>query len=230
MENTLRIIITIFFIGLIALAIIFFGIFGILPLTKIGSLKKNSTSTEAVVPVPQPIAQVPSVPGISPQTTTPETQTPGQYPDTMTPNTGNVPPPGSSAPNTEPEISTPPPPKVVRLDVPPGSPDAPQQSNAISADQVPTGSLHIVIKDGKFIPSSFAVRSGEPVVLYVTSADGRAHSINFSDPSVQGIAIGVGPNETRSIAFTAPKVGSYTFQCSVPGHAALGETGTMVVE
>ena len=36
MENAIRIIITVFFIGLIAMAIIFFGVFGLVPLGQIG--------------------------------------------------------------------------------------------------------------------------------------------------------------------------------------------------
>lgn len=218
MENTIRVIITIFFIGLIALAIIFFGVFGILPLMKIGNIaKKNSTSTEAVPYV------LPSSGASSSQVVSPEGST-------STPSTVPQENPTQPIQQQDPTPPPPPAPRVVRLDVPAGSPDAPQQSNAISGDQVPQGALHIIIKDNGFSPSSFAIKTGKEITLYISSGDGRTHSINFTDPSVQGIAVGVGPNETRSITFKAPAVGTYSFSCTVPGHAGSGEEGMMVVE
>ena len=207
MENTIRVIITLFFIGLIALAVIFFGVFGILPLTKIGSLKNNSTSTETV-----------------PQTTIP----------VQTPSSGNGQVIGGGQVQQPPqnggEIIPPTPPRVVRLDVPPGSPNAPRQSDPLQAEQIPPGALQVIIKNNAFSPASFAVKSGDVVTIYFTSSDGRSHSIGFQDPSVQGIAVGVGPGETRSISFKTPKAETYAFQCNVPGHAGAGERGTMVVE
>lgn len=218
MENTIRVIITIFFIGLIALAIIFFGVFGILPLTKIGTLKNSPTSTGVAVepPVSVPVTESPS-----------STPSANQTPETVTP---SEPTPPVSQPQTPQQPVTPPPPRVVRIDAPPGSPDAPQQSGPLAPNQVPSGALNIVIQGNVFDPSSFVVKSGQKITLYFTSGDKHTHSINFEDESVQGIAVGVGPGETRSISFTAPKPGSYSFSCNVPGHASAGESGTMVVE
>lgn len=221
MENAARVIITVFFIGLIALAIIFFGVFGILPLARIGKRPGNSSSTVVVIneQTGQP-AQQPS-----------PTSSPNEAPATQqTPPAGQTSQPESSGPPPVETPPTPPPPKVVRLDVPPGSPDAPQQSNPIAQSDVPKGALDVVVNNGTFAPSSFAVKAGAQITIYFTSADGRTHSIGFEDPSVQGIAVGVGPGETRSVTFTAPKAGTYAFECNVPGHAAGGEQGTMVVQ
>jgi len=216
MENAARVIITVFFIGLIALAIIFFGVFGILPLARVGKQQGNSSSTVVV---------------INEQTSQPSSPTSsGEAPPSQgAPSAQEAAPPESSNLPVNPPPAAPTP-RVVRLDVPPGSPDAPQQSNPVAQSDVPKGALDIVVKDGSFTPSSFAVNSGEQVTIYFTSADGRTHSIGFEDASVQGIAVGIGPGETRSVTFKAPVPGTYAFECNVPGHAAAGEQGTMVVE
>lgn len=216
MENTLRIIITIFFVGLIALAIILFGVFGLAPLGQVGKDKKTNTTSEIVLSDGK--TQNTSV-GENTQPTTIDIQ----------PTTGtNVP-----SPVQEPIKVIPPPPpqpkREIRLDVPPGSPDAPQQSMPISRDSLPIGSPEIVAKDGKLIPQYFAVKEGEIITLALTSGDKRTHILTFDDEALMAVAIGVGPNETRTMKFKVPKVGIYTFTCGVPGHAGAGETGSMTV-
>jgi len=217
MENTLRIIITIFFVGLIALAIILFGVFGLAPLGQVGKDKKTNTSSEIVLSdgKTQNIGTGTNTQPITGTNTQPITET----------NT----PPSVQEPI---KVIPPPPPqpkRETRLDVPPGSPDAPQQSMPISRDSLPIGSPEIVAKDGKLIPQYFAVKEGEVITLALTSGDKRTHILTFDDEALMAVAIGVGPNETRTMKFKVPKVGIYTFSCGVPGHAGVGETGSMTV-
>ena len=81
-----------------------------------------------------------------------------------------------------------------------------------------------------FKPSTFEVKAGQLVTMSLTSVDKMTHVLLFDDPSLAAVAIGVGPDETRAITFNAPKAGEYAFHCDVPGHAARGEKGVMIVK
>lgn len=112
-----------------------------------------------------------------------------------------------------------------------GAPEAPSQSLPVTKDKIPDAAIKLSIKKGSFDPPSFTVSAGQTVVLSLTSTDTHGHSFVFIDPSLASANIGVGPNETRIITFTAPgNPGSYKFQCNTFGDAARGETGTMLVK
>jgi plastocyanin len=196
METAVKIIITVLFIALIAIAIVFFGVFGLLPLKKIKVFveKPAATSTlpEKETPPPTPI-----VPATSPVTSEGEVVTKEGKP--------------------------------VRLDVLPGSPEAPQESNPISPEDLPSEAIKLTITAAGISPSSFTVRAGAPVTISVTSGDTQTHIFKFDSPSLSAVAVGVSPGETRAITFNAPGKGTYGFHCDVPGHASRGETGTMTV-
>lgn len=219
MENVARIIITMFFIGLIALAIIFFGVFGLVPLENIGKIGKNNGDTvrvEYVTVEGEKPSEVPSEATTTvPEYVPPEIMPPGSG--------GSIQPP----PVVPQEVTTPS--GKIRLDVPPGSPNAPQQSTPITESQVPTGSVRIVMKEGSFVPRLFTIRKGEEVTLAVSSGDDRTHVFMFKDPRLSAIAIGVGPGETRLMKFAAPVAGDFEFFCAVPGHEGAGESGRMTV-
>lgn len=118
----------------------------------------------------------------------------------------------------------------VDLDVTPGSPSAPQQSNPIAPEELPSASVKIEMSASGIAPSTFRVRSGNAVTLAVTATDSQTHVFMFDDAALSAVAVGVGPGETRAITFNAPSRGQYPFHCDVPGHAARGETGVMIVE
>jgi len=82
-----------------------------------------------------------------------------------------------------------------------------------------------------FSPSRFEVNAGAEVTVALTSGDNYTHTLVFYDLVLENVAIGVGPHETRAISFYAPDApGEYVFSCTVPGHAASGERGTMAVK
>lgn len=118
----------------------------------------------------------------------------------------------------------------VKLDVTPGSPKAPQQSNPIKADDLSAKAVELKVSAGGFLPSAFTVKEGQPVALAITATDSQTHVFYFKDQSLSAVAVGVGPGETRAIVFNAPKRGTYDFYCGVPGHEARGEIGRMTVE
>ena len=119
----------------------------------------------------------------------------------------------------------------VKLNVTPGTPEAPQQSNPIASPKdLPPQTVKISVSAAGFSPSSFTVKSGAAVPLAVTATDSQTHVFLFDDKSLSAVAIGVGPGETRAISFNAPKAGEYAFHCDVPGHSARGEVGKMIVQ
>lgn len=120
----------------------------------------------------------------------------------------------------------------VKLNVAPGTPDAPQQSNPIAKPaDLPSKAVKLSISaSGGWSPKEFTVSSGSAVTVAVTATDNQTHVFKFDDPSLDAVAIGIGPGETRAITFNAPKSGTYKFHCDVPGHSGRGEVGQMVVQ
>jgi len=120
--------------------------------------------------------------------------------------------------------------ETARNDVEPGTPEAPQQSDPVSVEDLPSSVIKLSVTASGFSPSSFTVDAGSVVSFSITSGDAQTHLFKFDDPSLSGVAIGVAPKETRVSTFKAPKKGEYTFSCGVPGHAGRGETGVMIVK
>ena len=120
--------------------------------------------------------------------------------------------------------------KPVKNNAIPGSPEAPQQTAPISSDNLPKGSVKLSVSAQGFSPASFTVKPGQVVTMSLSSTDTQTHVLLFDDAALSAVAIGVGPKETRAITFNAPKAGEYAFHCDVPGHAARGEKGVMIVK
>ena len=118
----------------------------------------------------------------------------------------------------------------VKTDVTPGSPEAPQQTPPVNPEALPAGSIKLEASAEGFNPAQFEVKAGQVVTLSLTSVDNITHVLLFDDPQLSAVAIGVGPGETRAITFNAPAAGEYGFHCDVPGHAARGEVGKMIVK
>ena len=113
----------------------------------------------------------------------------------------------------------------------PMAPNAPQQTEAISKETLANnnGVFKIDVSEKGFSPNYFKTKAGIVTEIAVTSTDSYTHIFAFRDASLSAVAVGVAPGETRAIIFNAPKAGTYEFYCNVPGHAARGEVGKMVV-
>ncbi|MEX1014623.1 MAG: cupredoxin domain-containing protein [Candidatus Paceibacterota bacterium] len=107
--------------------------------------------------------------------------------------------------------------------------DAPKQSRPLEDDEVSTKAIRMTVSSEGFSPSTIEVDSDEAVIIALTVTDDQTHIFKFKDPSLQALAVGLGPGETREIPFNAPAKGEYDFYCDVPGHEGRGEVGTMIV-
>ncbi len=222
MDDAIRLVITVLFIGLIVLSIVFFGIFGIAPLTKLGGIVNKRPSSEVVVEE--------ATTTISEITPTSSLETPGgNVLISSSPITNSVPEEPSSSGTESPPLSF--------GDVPStGIPEGPgkvkfySQSSPIAVDEIPSNAIRIVDSGGKFTPAVIAVPAGSPFTLAITSGDDGTHVFKFNNPAFASIGLGVGPRQTRIITLSISEAGSYGFHCDVPGHAPQGEVGRIVAQ
>lgn len=78
-----------------------------------------------------------------------------------------------------------------------------------------------------FSPSTLNAKVGQTVKITLTNNGKFPHNLSFPDLNVATKTIS--PGEKDTIAFTPDKAGTYTYLCTVPGHADRGMTGTLTV-
>lgn len=91
-----------------------------------------------------------------------------------------------------------------------------------------SGAKQVNVQAGEFVfdPSRIEIRADEPVNIRLVNRGGLVH-----DFSVEGLAFRLSavPGEQAIAGLEATDPGSYRFLCTVPGHAAAGMVGTLVV-
>lgn len=120
----------------------------------------------------------------------------------------------------------------VKLNVMPSSIEAPKESAPIDVTKVAASenTIKISVSAAGFSPNTFTVKEGQLVNFVLTSTDEFTHVWLPDDMSLIATALGTAGGETRVKSWNAPKKGEYTFRCDIPGHAARGEVGKMIVE
>ena len=110
------------------------------------------------------------------------------------------------------------------------NPENPLQSPPLEQSEVPKEAIKVSITEQGITPANFEVKSGQETTLSISSGDQWTHIFKFKAKSLEQVAVGVGPKETRVITFFAPKEkGEYEYYCDVPGHIERGEKGKMTV-
>ncbi len=224
MEDAIRLIIILLFIGLIVVAIVFFGIFFLAPLGNVGGLlggKSTSTETVTLPPLNQ---QTPN--GNQGQGTTPPAETPGQPAETApATSTGNqtpgeqTPSPGGSSGGTSitgPSLSS-------------GDYRLISQSGQIGQDQIPSNAVKLTVSSTGFSPVVITGQAGGIITLAIISSDDNTHVFKFDNPSLSSISVGVGPSSARLLTFVIMKPGIYGFHDDVPGRAQAGVVGKLIL-
>ena len=94
------------------------------------------------------------------------------------------------------------------------------------------GSADIVLQDYRFLPNQLQATVGVPMTVRLTNEGTQRHDLSFPSlemPGLRGVESILDPGETRTITLQFSRAGSYTFICSLPGHAAAGMTGAVLV-
>jgi uncharacterized cupredoxin-like copper-binding protein len=106
------------------------------------------------------------------------------------------------------------------------------------ANQQPAGAangnnqVEIVATEMRFNPNRIDARVGQPVLITIVNKGNERHDLAFPAiemPHLQGVETLTEPGQSTRLTMTFDKAGTYTFQCTIPGHAASGMTGAVFV-
>jgi nitrite reductase (NO-forming) len=81
-----------------------------------------------------------------------------------------------------------------------------------------------------FDPSSITVRAGQPVQLTLRNEGQMVHDFTLADGVAQPVKVTAMAGQTASGTFTIDTPGTYSFDCSMPGHAGAGMRGTILAQ
>ena len=101
-----------------------------------------------------------------------------------------------------------------------------------SGNDPATGSAEIVMEEMRFTPNQLNAKVGVPLRVRITNRGLERHDLNFPSlhmPGLEGVETIVEPGATRSITLQFDAPGTHTFICTLPGHAAAGMTGAVIV-
>ncbi len=88
--------------------------------------------------------------------------------------------------------------------------------------------ITVQVSDGmRFEPCSIVVEAGKPVELTLQNHSQGRHDLSLTEGTSEPVQIAAGPGETAGGVFTLQHPGTYSFVCSVPGHAMAGMKGTI---
>lgn len=79
-----------------------------------------------------------------------------------------------------------------------------------------------------FTPSSITVKKGEEVQVTFKNMGKYPHNFTVSQLGVASQTIQ--PGQQTTVTFTPTQTGTFTYLCTVPGHADRGMTGTLTVQ
>ena len=91
----------------------------------------------------------------------------------------------------------------------------------------PDGAQQVTLTVGNsmsFDPSTITVRAGQPIELTLRNTGQLPHDFTLSDGVAQPVKI------SASGTFILATPGTYTFECSMPGHALAGMRGTITAQ
>jgi uncharacterized cupredoxin-like copper-binding protein len=82
----------------------------------------------------------------------------------------------------------------------------------------------------EFTPSSIRVAAGLPIALTLRNGGILQHDFVLTSGVPQPVKVEAGPGGTGNGTFVIERAGTYTFICSVPGHADGGMKGTITAQ
>ena len=88
--------------------------------------------------------------------------------------------------------------------------------------------LTIQASEYQFSPLSFAAVAGKKLTITVKNTGKMAHDLSF--PQLNAKTKMIQPGKSETITVTPEKPGMYEYICTVPGHAAKGMRGILMVQ
>lgn len=104
----------------------------------------------------------------------------------------------------------------------------PSTSSASPTSTTSTVDVTVSGREFAFTPSVITVKKGQPIQLTFKNEGQYPHNLTISDLNVKTKTIQSGQQDT--ITFTPSTTGSFTYLCTVPGHADRGMKGTLIVQ
>ena len=105
-------------------------------------------------------------------------------------------------------------------------PAGPSRAQAPSS-QPGAPELVVVATDFAFSPNELRISAGEVVNLTLDNRGRLYHDLTING---LGFVLAAESGELATGALMVPQPGRYEYECSVPGHAGAGMTGSLVVE
>ena len=103
-------------------------------------------------------------------------------------------------------------------------------TNTTAAASGDVQEVQLSIKEWQITPSNVEVKAGK-VRFIVTNAGTMSHNITIlQNGDVIGATPTFAPSEGPKTIEVELKAGTYNMMCSLPGHAARGQTGTITVK
>jgi uncharacterized cupredoxin-like copper-binding protein len=90
----------------------------------------------------------------------------------------------------------------------------------------PVTEIDLLLEDIFFEPEELTIPADTDVTVHLSNDGASLHSFNVDS---LGIHEEVAPGETTEVVINAPP-GEYEFYCDIPGHAAAGMVGTLIVQ
>jgi uncharacterized cupredoxin-like copper-binding protein len=110
---------------------------------------------------------------------------------------------------------------------------SPASSEVAPASAAPDGAQRVTINAGddmKFEPAAISLRAAQPLELTLRNAGQMPHDFTLSEGAAQPVKLAVNGGEITSDTFVTDKPGTFTFECSMPGHALAGMRGTITAQ
>ena len=109
-------------------------------------------------------------------------------------------------------------------------PPTAQATNTTAAASGDVQEVQLSIKEWQITPNNIEVKAGK-VRFIVTNAGTMSHNITIlQNGDVIGATPTFAPSEGPKTIEVELKAGTYNMMCSLPGHAARGQTGTITVK
>ena len=104
---------------------------------------------------------------------------------------------------------------------------------AIQAPASAAGAQQVTVTVGnstRFAPALMTVRAGQPVELTLRNGGAIPHDFTLAEGASRPVKIEAQGGRTARGTFTIDTPGTYTFVCTVPGHADAGMRGTITAQ